>query len=97
MEGELNQLSTSCVSQTQSRATAESSECLLNIGVEPSTSRAVRVERVYPEESAVVYSIVQHSTNRADSLCESLYLVQYFIVRLYEIRPPFCDTDSESQ
>ena len=29
------------------------------------------------------HHIVQHSTNRADSLCESLYLVQYFIVRLY--------------
>ena len=32
-------------------------------------------------KAAVVYSIVQRSINRADSGSESLYLVQYFIVR----------------
>ena len=36
-----------------------------------------------PWWSASILPIVQRSTNRADSLCESLYLVQYFIVRLY--------------
>ena len=38
--GELNQLSTSCVSQTHSQAAVESGYCLLNIIVESSTSRA---------------------------------------------------------
>ena len=48
--GELNQLSTSFVSQTQSRAAAESGCCLLNIIVESSTSRSGR--------SVVVESVV---------------------------------------
>ena len=42
VEGELNQLSTSCVSQTQSSIAAESGDYLLNIIVELSTSRAGR-------------------------------------------------------
>ena len=41
-----------------------------------------------PWWSASILPIVQRSTNRADSLCESLYLVQYFIVRLYVKRLP---------
>ena len=76
VKGEFNQLSTSCVSQTQSRATAESSHCLLDLGVDPSSSKVVGVECIDPEKSAVVYSIVQRSTKRADSLIESVYLVQ---------------------
>ena len=40
MGGELDQLSTSCMSQAQSQAAAESWYCLLNIKVESSTSRA---------------------------------------------------------
>ena len=47
--------------------------------------------------ASIKTSLVQRSTNRADSLRESLYLVQYSIVRLYEIWPPLGDTDSESQ
>ena len=96
VEGGLNQISTSCVSQAQSRATAESSDYLLNIEVEPSASRAVRGWLCGFRRTVAVHLIVQHSTNRADSLRESLYLVQYLIVRIYEIPPPLGDTASES-
>ena len=65
--------------------------------MEPSTSRAVGVEVLILRRPVVIYSIVQRSTDRADSASESLYLVQYFIVWLYEIWPPLGDMASESQ
>ena len=50
MRGELTQLPISCVSQAQSQVAAKSVYCLLNIRVEPSTSRA---ESSVVEESVV--------------------------------------------
>ena len=82
VKGEFNQLSTSCVSQTQSRATAESSHCLLDLGVDPSTSKVVGVECIDPEKSAVVFSIVQRSTNRADSLVSHCIWYSNLLVKL---------------
>ena len=57
--------------------------CLLNNTVELSTSRASVVLPWRLGWPAERHHIVQLSTNRADSLCKSLYLVQHFIVRLY--------------
>ena len=79
--------------QTHSRASSESSSCLLNIEWSHLFVGQLELSLRRP---VVVYSIVQRSTNRADSASESLYLVQYFIVPLYEIWPPLGDMASES-
>ena len=84
-------------SQTHSGTSAESSSSLLNIVWSHPLAGQLELSVVILRRGAVVYSIVQRSTNRADSASESLYLVQYFIVRLYEIQPPSGDMASESQ
>ena len=84
-------------SQTHSVASAESSSCLLNIEWSHPLAGQWELSVVVLRRPAVVYSIVQRSTNRADSASESLYLVQYFIVWLHEIQPPLGDTASKSQ
>ena len=55
-----------------SGAIAESSICLLNIVAQLSSNKAESVNSPFLAR----YAIVQRSTNRADSLIESLYLVQ---------------------
>ena len=67
------------------RSSAESSSCLLNIEWSHPLAGQLELSVLIQRRPAVVYSVVQRSTNRADSESESLYLVQYFIVRLYEI------------
>ena len=66
MGGELTQLSTSCVSQTQSQAAAESRYCLLNIIVESSTSRSGKsvVEESVVASSKTSYSPVLNQGSR---------------------------------
>ena len=54
------------------RAVVESVICLLNIVAELSASKAESVNSLFSAR----YLMVQYSTNRADSLSKSLYVVQ---------------------
>ena len=93
----LSWLSSSCVSQTRLSIFAESPSCRLNIVWSYLLLVLWRFSSILTESRVYIFYSPAAPPTEPDSASESLYMLQYFILRLYEIRPPSGDTASDSQ